>query len=615
MTPVATAPATSPLRAIWDQCRVGVRIAATTQEHQAPADWPEWLATLFPQAVSAPMAPHHGQFWEHVWAIDYPTAPRPFFGIWSREGGKSTNVELACVALGVRGARRYIVYVRKTQEAADTSVANIKEKLESAAIELYYPLHSRPMLSKFGTSRGWRRNRLRTAGGLTIDALGLDAGSIRGLKVGDDRPDLVVLDDIDDEDDTPMLTAKKRKRITTAVLPAAARDRAAVIGIQNLIIADGIFTTIVDGRADYLTTKIVSGPHPAVRGLEWTWADDPETGARVPKITGGTPTWVGQSLAVCERQMAIWGPTSFLREAQHQVKDRVEGLALNFDEREHLIDLTLEEIRGLVRLGQPFAGMDFGAWRFGFVLRAADTGGRAIRIGEIFSQREEAAVRAKRIHDLCELVGIVKGDRLVVPRFPIWGDAANPQDIIEMNAAWRRGWRHPRTGRHVTSPLRVIAVGPDGKLRKAAVTRMNDHLGARTLLYVRNVPVGVAKDGQAVYAGTESWLLNYNAGSGGTPTKGSRLTWELVHWAYPPPPEGKVDVKQDPDDHSADGADLIAADRYACMSWWKPGKERDDSDVSAFAKEMLEAQVEQTRVLKHRLARGKQKRLRPHEDY
>jgi hypothetical protein len=102
------------------------------------------------------------------------------------------------------------------------------------------------------------------------------------LKVGDERPDVIVFDDIDAEDDTPALTAKKRRRITTAILPAGSRDRCAVLGIQNLIIADGIFTTIVDGRADYLTDKVVSGPHPAVRGLKWEWADDPRL-ARVSR--------------------------------------------------------------------------------------------------------------------------------------------------------------------------------------------------------------------------------------------------------------------------------------------------------------------------------------------
>lgn len=606
--PSATAPV-SPLGALWQQSRVGVKVVRDSARNPAPGGWREWLAAIFPKAVHYPMAPHHEAFWAYVWAIDYRSAPDPFFGIWSREGGKSTNVECGACALGTRGARRYGVYIRMTQEQADNSVGtNIAAKLETPEVEYYYPTHGAVLVGKHGSRRGWRRNRLRTAGGLTIDALGLDAAS-RGLKVEDQRPDFMIFDDIDDEHDTPVLTAKKRKIITTAILPAGAAN-CAIIGIQNLIIPDGIFTTIVDGRADFLTNRTVSGPHPAVRDLTWAWTEDPETHTRVPTITGGTPTWAGQSLEVCQRQMIRWGPVAFLREAQHQVRDRVEGLALTFDEKEHLVDLTLPQIQQLVKLGRPFAGIDFGAWRFGFVLRAADTAGRAIRIGEIFSQREEAAVRAKRIHDLCELVGIVRGEKLLY-RFPIWGDAANPQDIIEMNAAWSRGWRDAKTGKQITSPLRVVAVGSDAKMRKAAVERINDKLGARAIVYVRNALTGATAMGGPVYVGQTHWLLGYNAGSGGTMMRGSRLVWELQHWAYKIPPEGKVDLKQDPDDMSADGADMIAADRYGLMSWYQPGKERDETEASAFAPEMLEA--DRARVYK--LRRGKSTKHRPHEDY
>lgn len=587
----------SPLGALWQQSRVGITVVRTDAK-PAPTTWRAWLAELFAPAVDRPMAPHHDEFWEYVWAIDYADAPRPWLSVWPREGGKSTNVELATVALGTRGGRRYALYVRKTQEAADGSVANIAEKLESPGVELYYPAHSRPLLSKFGNSRGWRRNRLRTAGGFTVDAIGLDAGSIRGLKVGDQRPDLIILDDIDDEDDTPGTTAKKRRRITTAILPAGSQT-AAVIGVQNLIIPDGIFTALQDGRAEYLSDRYVSGPHPAVRHLKWEWGEDPTTGTRVPKITGGTPTWVGQDLATCERQMRLWGPAAFLKEAQHQVSDRAEGLALNFDPLEHYIDLTLEQIKALVQLGSVFAGVDFQAWRFGFLLFGADVAGVPIRIGEIFSQREELSVRARRMHDLCELLGAVKGDRLIVPHLPIWGDSANPQDIMEINAAFKRGWE--KDGRHVTSPLRVVGVGRDGKLRKSAVQKINDALGARALRYVRVLPRVSRED--------DHWLLRYHAGSSGTPMRGSRCIWELEHWAYPVPPEGKVDLKEDPDDHTADGADMMAAQRYALMSWWKPGKDRNEAEVSAFSPEMLKASEQHARTLLHRIRRKKGRSL------
>ena len=56
--------------------------------------------------------------------------------------------------------------------------------------------------------RDWRRNRLRTASGLTVDSLGLDTGA-RGMKIEDARPDIIIFDDVDELHDTLAITTKK----------------------------------------------------------------------------------------------------------------------------------------------------------------------------------------------------------------------------------------------------------------------------------------------------------------------------------------------------------------------------------------------------------------------
>src|SRR5919198_5569739 len=74
------------------------------------ADWRAWLLTLLPEYVSdpqgrpVPFAAHHEALWDWVWAIRRGVRPRPFVAIWPRGGAKSTSAELACVALGARGA-------------------------------------------------------------------------------------------------------------------------------------------------------------------------------------------------------------------------------------------------------------------------------------------------------------------------------------------------------------------------------------------------------------------------------------------------------------------------------------------------------------------------------
>jgi ribosomal protein L13E len=570
-----------------------------------PADWEPWLKTLFPRYVRHPFADRHKRFWEWVWAIRKGVKPEESeVDVWPRGGAKSTSAELAATALGVRNERRYAIYVRMTQDQADHSVGNIATMLESAPIARHYPEHSVRLIGKYGNSKGWRRERVRTGGGFTVDAMGLDTAS-RGAKVDEDRPDLIILDDIDNKLDALATTLKKIAIITTSILPAGSED-VAILAIQNLIIADGFFTRLTDGRADYLARRHVNGPYPAIEGLTWEWEHEARSNTRHAKITGGRATWEGQSLERCQKMIDDIGIGSFLKECQHDVKARGEGIALRFEERRHLVDITDERARELVKLGQPFGGIDFGAWRFGFVLRAADTAGVPHQVAEYFAQRgvsQNHDTHAKAIDAICSFYGCPHNLR-------IWGDAANAQDITELNRAFKR----------IKSPFRVMAVAFENKIRKPSVDRLNDLLDKNALTYRRGVthyvtnilaavdwPNVLDPNGPAIKKKASDftmWLLGHNAASTGEPMEGSRLLWEVEHWAYPIPVEGKTQ-DQDPDDHTADGADLIAADRYANMSWWRPGKERNDEEVSAFDPAVLAAESERTRTLKHRMERRK----------
>jgi hypothetical protein len=88
-----------------------------------------------------------------------------------------------------------------------------------------------------------------------------------------------------------------------------------VIGIQNLVNYNGIFSQIANGKADFLRDRIVSGPFPAVEDLEWEFRES----TKRYHILNGVPTWPGQSLDVCEAQMNEWGVNAFLEEAQHLI--------------------------------------------------------------------------------------------------------------------------------------------------------------------------------------------------------------------------------------------------------------------------------------------------------
>lgn len=280
--------------------------------------WDQWLACITPSLTS--FAPHHARFWQHVWSIEPGVRPAPFVGIWARGAGKSTVAELAAIALGARQRRSYALYASSTQEMADKHLDAIAALLESPEIARHYPGMANRAVNKYGSSRGWRRNRLTTASGFVIDAVGLQTGT-RGVRFEEQRPDLIITDDVDQLDDSTDATEKKIHTLTHTLLPAGSNDLA-VIAIQNLIIPDGLFARLsphAETPAPFLRDRDVSGPVPAVEGLETTIDD----GGRV-RITAGVATWDGQPLDVCQQQINDWGIDAFLAEAQHQPRLRGE---------------------------------------------------------------------------------------------------------------------------------------------------------------------------------------------------------------------------------------------------------------------------------------------------
>lgn len=262
--------------------------------------------------------------------------------IWPRGGAKSTSAELAAIRLGATKERVYIWYCCEVQDQADQHVGTIADILEgNPQIARYYPELAQREVGKYGQSKGWRRERLRAANGLIIDAIGLDTAR-RGSKAKENRPDFIIFDDIDGKHDTPKTTLKKKETITASLLPAGSDD-VAVLFIQNLIIPEGIAAQLAgtsEIKADFLTDRIISGPYKAIDDL--AYQANPDGGYSI--IAGG-PTWEGQNLAVCQDAVNTWGLSAFLKEAQHEVEildgglfDHIEFRHCAYDDIPELID-------------------------------------------------------------------------------------------------------------------------------------------------------------------------------------------------------------------------------------------------------------------------------------
>ncbi len=364
-------------------------------------DWASWLERLLPSYFSAEFAKHHARMWEWVWAIELGVKPdEAFVGIFPRGGAKSTSAEAGAVALGARRRRRYGLYICDTQAQADDHIGNVGAMLESHRIGLAYPELGERLLGKFGASKGWRRNRLRTARwadgtpGFTIDALGLDVAA-RGLKLEEDRPDFMVFDDLDNEDDGPGQIAKKVDQITKKLLPAGSDDLA-VLMIQNLVHPSGVFAQlagIAEEPADFLHNRIVVGPVPALEDA--TFDARPDGGWL---IVAGTPTWEGQDLEKCQAQVDEWGITAFRTEAQHDTDARGGGM---FD---HVIFQHCEraDVPALIRTE---------VWVDPAVTNTDESDSQAIQ---------------------CDALGV---DR-VLYRLRSWEHRASPVDAIRLAIAW-----------------------------------------------------------------------------------------------------------------------------------------------------------------------------------
>lgn len=257
-----------------------------------------------------------------------------FLAVWMRGGGKSSNVEWAAIAEGALVGSGYVLYVSGTQSLADGHVLAIRDRLESEEIAQYYPGLSDPEIGKHGNQKGWRQDFLQTSSGWAIRPVGLDVG-VRGGRVGDLRPTLIIFDDVDDHADSPLVVQKKIDTISRSIIPAGGPNTIYLFA-QNLIHRNGVLNQILTRRTGVLGRRIVSGPFPAFQGLDIETRQT-EQGPR-NLIVKGSPTWADFDLAACQKFLDDAGREAFLAEYQHDFSAIEEGRVIpEYDESVHVI--------------------------------------------------------------------------------------------------------------------------------------------------------------------------------------------------------------------------------------------------------------------------------------
>jgi hypothetical protein len=275
-----------------------------------------WLQDHFPTAVRSRMGERHNRLWSWFESLQPGVKVRPRAESWPRGGGKSSTGSLGVARVGVKKTRKFCLYVSETQKQANKHVQGIRSRFETLGIPR--------SVGKYGNSLGWTMDLLRVANGFNVLALGLDAAG-RGVKLEDDRPDLIIFDDFDGRHDTEETVKKKIQTITESILPTGSVD-CAILFLQNRIHSGSIMSQLVDGTADFLLGR-QAFEEPAIRGLEFE-SETQEDGTRLYRITAGEPSWEGQSLEIAEAQLNDWGRPAFLREAQHETEESEDGLWL-----------------------------------------------------------------------------------------------------------------------------------------------------------------------------------------------------------------------------------------------------------------------------------------------
>jgi hypothetical protein len=263
-----------------------------------------------------------------------------FLAIWARGQGKSSNVEWAAITEGAWIGKGYVLYVSGTQRQAKDHVLSIRERIETENVAARFPHLGRPKVGKYGNQYGWSQDILITNGGWAIRPMGLDEG-IRGGKVGETRPTLIILDDVDDHSDSPLVVENKLAAISRSIIPAGGKNTV-ILGAQNLIHRNSIFNQILTRKTSVLSRRKVSGPFPAFDDL----AIETRSTDAGPRnvITAGVPTWKDIDLAACQKFLDDSGRESFLAEYQHDFSAIEERRVISeYDERLHVITWSMFE--------------------------------------------------------------------------------------------------------------------------------------------------------------------------------------------------------------------------------------------------------------------------------
>jgi hypothetical protein len=306
--------------------------------------WHAWYTEIFGEGFTYNFAPHHEEALDWHWQallakraglkVERPAYP----AIWPRGHRKSNIVRAMVVADACLSAPGYCLYVSCTKGKVRGHAISIEGLLSSSKVREYYPKVSTVKRNTQGASKGWTADFIYCDAGYIFHYIGLDQG-VAGANVEDVRPSFIVLDDVDDREDSPLISDNRLHVLTRAVLPTR-QENTLVFIAQNYISRHGAIYRIHSGKVRVLTNRVITQPIPALVGLSTEPRLMPD-GLIHDVVTAGEPTWPWYDRERAQEEIDTIGLSSFIAECQHDVESDLADLVLpEFTEPVHIVDWT-----------------------------------------------------------------------------------------------------------------------------------------------------------------------------------------------------------------------------------------------------------------------------------
>ncbi len=188
-----------------------------------------------PDYFSTKFAPFHKEIFD-VWDSDeeYVLLVMP------RGWGKTTLVQMLMAREGLYGRSNFSLLISDTADQAEEKLEALKSEFEN----------NDRILQLFGEQykkKKWLKGNFTIQNGCTYKSKGAGQ-SMRGIKEGFRRPDLIVVDDLENEESvgTPQQREKLHKWFYAVLLPTAIRTGKRVRLVGTIIEAASFITTIME---------------------------------------------------------------------------------------------------------------------------------------------------------------------------------------------------------------------------------------------------------------------------------------------------------------------------------------------------------------------------------